>query len=202
MNKINISVEEGGERLYLYPFCAKEGEKHIIFPPIQEFPPGGNDWYFLNTSFYPGLKWLKVKYNFLRFANSLYYAFRKVLFNLKYRYFHGLIEEFFSDIKHYYSISPPVLGAEFYGVFSISSQLTVNDPDGYTDSYYLSPSEKYLELRLEQLLQNYLDNKDKYGNVNSSWAPESAQIAKNYINWRTQKLKEGYEIRFLYSLDT
>jgi hypothetical protein len=201
---LEITVKEGGERLYVYPFCSKPDETKVIFPPIQEFAPDGDCWNFLNNSCRSELGWVKFKYNTIRIIQSVRYAVKSLYLNLKYRYLNGLMDEFFRNVKIYFELSPPVLGAEFYeSVFSIKNQLQVDDPNFYTDTAYLKPSQEYLRLKLEELLKNYLDGKDKYGDVNSNeWAAENIVFAQNYINWRDSKLKEGYEIKFLFSLDT
>lgn len=95
----------------------------------------------------------------------------------------------------------------FEGQFWVNSQIQIEDPEGYCDDIYIMPSQKYLETRVNQYIEEFdlvKDNLEEYnqGNPRNVYFDRSGDTIKLFKTWKQKMLDKGYKIGYIAELET
>ena len=206
MIETNIKVTLGGESIYVTPFAYDDSynepsHNKIFYYKSPEFAPypcpneligETTAWGMLNKKVGRfnartrlGWAWILLKRFWHAKIMRLLVALAR---SIKHKWF---------DVSYFYRTSVPFVAAEiFQYTFSIPHHLMIVQPEDqrYSDTYYLDPSQDFLEVELEKQLNRPL----------SKWAIECGveERRQSYRAWRDQMQKRGLKIGFIASLDT
>lgn len=187
---LNITVTEGGERLYIHPIAVDKDlrKNKILYFKGNEFPPKYNI-YILTKSWFSQLLFNKKKYLWYAYIKPFILTIKDTLINCwewKSKYPLKLFTQEFI-VGHVPIIAKDI----FYGYITVHGQLELHDPDGWTDNtYYLTPSQKYLHKRMEEWLNK--EDQDDFDRENR----------QEFNEWKNKVTSEGLIIVYLCSLDT
>lgn len=208
--KLNISVFEGGEDLFVYPFSVHPNitnqQNKIVYLNPDEFLPNKND-YILDARYSYICQFLKMD-KILSLKRIWYCHIKKFLVALK-RSFRFMAEfnfdkeawkGFWSTTGWLYTCSVPFLAASYPDIrISIRGQLMVKDDDRMTNTYYLNPSQRYLNKRVMDWIEKSLEEEDIDENGYENAYKKDAKALKK---WMEEERNKGREIHYLVSLDT
>lgn len=211
----NISVTHSGEELRITPVVIGRYDGNTMqYYRASEFPPMNID-----SVEYPGVEfaingygkygqWVRsIKNPFLfNLTRKLARMFRRIKYvvlpsivdiaGITY----GVVKAYYRrpkwiwpTIKIRYSLSYPVWCRSVKNRLAVITygQLRINDPDGLTDDYYLTPSQKILKVWYEEKLEEY---------KNSEYEHER-DVYQNYHELKTN-LPKDCEICYIAELDT
>lgn len=184
LKKIDISL--GGERLYVQPFSYVDrynSPQNKIFYFYSEIYPYENynilninnqTIYLYDCNFFIRLwYWLILRLWVIFKAIGKYYKFD---FSYFYKYFNFYIPVIASD-------NPDIR-------FSLPHQIYVEDEFGLTHTYYLAPTDEWVEEQIALLFKD------------SNWIEDHEKIYHRYLSWRDGEVLKGRRIGFLTSIDT
>jgi hypothetical protein len=212
-----IKVIESGERLYITPYIQNLDAKKnkLCFYYCREFSPYGRDdfdveivTYLAVTSYALSktsfgnvvLKCLghKKGYRFIEFVNRIKrYRFPLIKEWTKTAIKSLLHYRSFSSLKYIY-IVPYIAQKEGNILLGINNQLSVEDPNGFVREYYLTPTTKYIRMRLDERVDEII----KTGVDPSKYIYDFMyQDALQYVAMR-DNLAEDEELLFIVELDT
>jgi hypothetical protein len=101
------------------------------------------------------------------------------------------------------SLMYPVLCLELYpGVLNLTGQLQVSDPEDLSETYYLTPTDKYINRRFGEVSRSYLDRACGEGSPLSDWEQGRLFDLGSFLVWRTKQEALKREVHYLVSLDT
>ena len=222
MNEINISITESGERLYVTPYTVidygSSDNNRVHFYHSDEFEPYDSFELRTNLQMFMIMKslasektWIvrKLKkifgwkivsravehYNVFKYITIPYWM-EWVTCIAKNCKLHGLKCGLW--YVRYVKITP-FISSKFPGIrLGLRNQLYVNDPNMYSDTSYLTPSQKYIRMRLDQ----YADEVLKSGIDHSKGVYEHTyEDVLQYVQMR-DTLDPDEEMLFILEMDT
>lgn len=212
-----IKVIESGERLYITPYIQNLDAKKnkLCFYYCREFSPYGREdfdveivTYLAATSYALSitsfgnvvLKCLghKKGYRFIKFVNRIKrYRLPLIKERTKAAIKSLLHYRSFSCLKYIY-IVPYIAQKEGNILLGINNQLSVEDPNGFVREYYLTPTTKYIRMRVDERVDEII----KTGIDPSKYVYDFMyQDALQYVAMR-DNLAEDEELLFIVELDT
>ena len=95
----------------------------------------------------------------------------------------------------------PALCLELYpDCLGLTGQLQVNDLEDLTETCYLTPSDKYIELRLNEARNRYLRRIED--GPAAGWERGALEDLGRFLEWKLQQEALKREVHYLVSLDT
>jgi hypothetical protein len=82
----------------------------------------------------------------------------------------------------------------------LTGQLQVNDLEDLTETCYLTPSDKYIELRLNEARNRYLRRIED--GPAAGWERGALEDLGRFLEWKLQQEALKREVHYLVSLDT
>lgn len=206
-----ITIERGGESIYVTPFAYSDSADHpsknkVHYYQSPEFSPYGNDFILGNSfsgEYLLGWDSFHTRRNALK---RFWYMYPGRLLNAIKA---GIKLASRSKIKNIAWITKtllrtniPFVATEVYDYkFSIPHHMMIveESPGEYTDDYYLTPSQRFLEVELENLLAEYVKIQPI---IAENYELANKENAHAYLYWRVQMRHKGLKIGFIASLDT
>ncbi len=179
----DITIFEGGERLYVYPFSYygyyRKNNKVFYLNP-SEFYPYKND-HIIDAY---GSYWSQIMQ--IYGLRRLWYVYlKKVLVSV----WRSIRSRDMGLFPWYLRTSAAFIAADYPDIrISIEGQLSVNDPRRMTASFCLVPSTKYIDWRISE----WMKLKD----------PTMFHEIALFRQWKIEQVKLGRKIDYLCSLDT
>lgn len=218
-NDLGITVEHGGERLYIHPIAyykPGEGRNKVIFYHPHEFPLYNTEFVvqsdrpsdYRNIYWYQN-NWLRLTWMLSggRLLNALRVAARHC--------WEFKDSDFFRIFRYNLENGTPFLGVSmFEGYISVNGQIYLDDPQGWTDNSYITPSQKYLKARFDEWIAEAelgkaaLGQPDPPEDDDGQWYNEfghlkyRAETLIEYREWEAEWLGKGCAIGFVCALDT
>ena len=217
----DIGVNEAGEDLYITAFAEMDNiyTNKVLYYECNEFAPNRNDNFITENkleSFYQTLyfesrpcwggRWYKriptnlmakIKTNslmfYFRFLKQRYTVFKRALNYLNFR--DPGISCFWQVYRIMKELTFPIIAADqFKDKFWVTGQLHITGSDrNLTDTYYLEPSQEYLDNRVTEFLQHEDSrNMDHY----------RYKICSDFVKWREKHLELGNRIFYIAELNT
>lgn len=183
---INLSVKtKYGEDLYVMVYSAKwnTNYNHYEVYKSPEFLPYYIPNIYRSDSVWEILKqkYVLIKYALIEWLRILFWQFKCRRWSLELFYLACFLEypviEVYETFRDQYQ-------------FSIKGQLYFEHP--YIENCYPNPSQEYLEIRIADLIEEYLKSEIEYYQT----------IAKEFIEWKKKQIDEGNHIYYICSLNT
>lgn len=208
---MNITIERGGENIYVTPFAWHPENKRLNKVHYYDSPefapyPGefqlGSDWYaeMLLGWQYPDNNHISLKRFWYLYLGRLISAFKKAFKLCRET---KLWRRFLWIIKITLKTNRAFVAHEVYqGRFSIHGHMLINQKEEgyYTDDYYLTPSQWFLERELLAMLENDINKYDPI--IDEDYKLFRRENALKYLDWRSKMLSRGFKIGYIASLDT
>jgi len=216
----NIGVNESGEDLYITAFAEADNihDNKVLYYECSEFHPNHNDnflqakgedsfyqtLYFDSRPYWGGYWWKRIPNNitatlkvkallfYYRFLKQRCFVLKK---SFKYLNWHWGISCFWQTYGIMADLTLPIIAADqFEDRLWVTGQLHVTGADrNLTDTYYLEPSQDYLEQRVTEFLHHEDSrNMDHY----------RYEICNRFVQWREKHLKAGNRIFYIAELNT
>lgn len=213
---MNITVHQGGESLYIHPvayYAYPRGNKVLFYEP-HEYPLYAGEFVIQssrtsdpNNRFYwnKGTFKLNWKLSVGRFCNALRRA-------IQFCWAHKSLDLWL--FRYLFVNGTPFFGVDLFdGYISVKGQLVVQDPDHWSENYYLTPGQTYLKLRFDEWIAEaetgleYLNQPEPEDTDNDWWNTKGhlkyqAEILVEYRAWASRWVEKGCKIGFVCALDT
>lgn len=225
--EFNISIQEGGEDLLITPVAYNHVDDKVLYYRSSEFPPYNSiltdisSFYFGGSNFgwklllYPKVLIYHCYFDFKGYLssrwNKLYYLYlKKFCTVLKYIWEQPRLNIWWNlrNFDLFWNSLHCVQGIEmFNGQFWVNHQIQIEDPDGYCDEVYIMPSQKYLEARVNQYIDEFelvKGDLEKYsqGNPRNVYFDRSCETIKLFNEWKQKMLDKGYRVGYIAELET
>jgi hypothetical protein len=216
----DIGVQQSGEDLYITAFAEADNihDNKVLYYECSEFHPNHNDNFIVEgdkDSFYQTLyfdsrpywggRWYKripnnVTAKVKVLAMLFYYRFLKqrcfvLKKSFKYIHWRWNLSHFWQVYRIMADLTLPIIAADqFEDRLWVTGQLHITGTDrNLTDTYYLEPSQEYLENRVIEFLQHEDSrNMDHY----------RYKICSDFVKWREAHVAKGNRIFYIAELDT
>lgn len=218
---INIQIKEGGERLYVTPYVIKEDgaslKNRIHFYHSREFPPYENGDIDLSFYLFKVNKVLEIlNQGFIGFFYARIWKRNRSIYNavalyvhLRYFLFPYILEytkTLFSLIRHTglsrwlfdCIIITPFVAYKYepHVYIGLPRQLMIVDNDGLVCENYLTPTAKYIRMRVDEMVEKIIQT-----GIGEEFYEHQYENALKYKQMR-DTLGEKEAIEFIIELDT
>lgn len=226
--QLGITIEESGEDLYITPVAYNYKDNKILYYRCHEFVPYESqfddiwaiqanygsicwNWRMLFSAPLHLAKWTVS--DILRVSKSKFLKFYYLYIKKFVVVCREIWEQpcFWQNLKYFLSFwenQHPIQAAEiFEGYFWVNSQLNIKDDNDYSDSYYLIPSQKYLEARVNEFIEEYLkvkDNLEEYHKERQRnvYQSNAGELIAEFKTWQRKMLDKGCKIGYIAELET
>jgi hypothetical protein len=195
-----------GEDLYIHPYSAHEywwSPKHRVrWLRLQEFEPHEN-WlqdliWDISGNYGSALLHCLRRWFWMGPARWFLSAITGLKWNLCWYWRRPRL---WFEWLHPFLIWYPVRCLELYPDYlGLTGQLQVNDPEELSETCYLTPSDKYIELRLNQSSDRYLARIEDGSAADWEWG--ALEDLAGFLEWKHQQEALKREVHYLVSLDT